>query len=316
MVDVFTMGETMLRLSPRKSLRLEQAQNLDMSFGGAESNVAANLARLGKHTVWYSHLPDNPLGRQCVSLLRGYNVDTTAIHWSKNARMGTYYVEFASEPRGIKVWYDRKNSAASYMTPNDLPVKIIKHSRWLHLTGITPALSVSCAQTVTQAMEIARETKITISFDVNYRALLWDLQTASSTLAAYCEMADIVFIAERDARMLFDVGEGQSALEKLNKQFDSTIIMSRGISGCLAFDGEKYYQADAFPVNIVDRLGAGDAFASGVICRLLESATIDEALSFGTALASLALSIQGDIACVDRADIEQVLNSKSGQLRR
>ncbi len=316
-IDVFTFGETMLRLAPPNALRLGQSRSLNTSFGGAESSVAANLARLGKSTAWFSRLPNNPLGWQCAAELRHHGVDTSTVRWVDEARMGLYFVEYGEPPRGIKVWYDRADSAASQMMPDDLPLSMIQAARWLHLTGITPALSESCRQATHHALTMSQESGATISFDVNYRALLWPPDVAAQVLTPFCQAADFVFVALRDAITLFHTAtDPTQALHQLQQRFGGTIIITQGEAGALAHDGNQEYQGDGLQAILVDRLGAGDAFASGVICRLLEGASLDDALRFGVALASLALSIEGDIVWGNRADVEAILTGADGALNR
>lgn len=316
--DVFTLGETMMRFAPPAPKRLGQSFTLDYTFGGAESNVAANLARLGRRTAWYSRLPANPLGWQLVETLNGYGVDTASVTWADGERIGTYYIEHGQPPRGIRVWYDRAYSAASRMQPDDLPLATLIQSRWVHLTGITAALSDTCLQTVHAAQAAAREHGIPTSFDVNYRALLWEPTRAASTLAPLCQQADVVFIARRDAQLLYGVdGEGQAVAQTLQARWGGTVIVSDGDRGAYACDTAQNEAAiTPFPAVIVDRIGAGDAFASGIIDRLLHSAPLAEALAFGAALAALKLSIYGDIAYVRREEVLAVLNQQHDHLRR
>lgn len=312
-IDVFTFGETMLRLAPPEPMRLGQSRTLNTSYGGAESNVAANLARLGKYVVWFSQLPNNPLGWQCAAEIRQHGVDTSTIRWIDDARMGLYFIEYGKTPRGIRVWYDRANSAASQITQDDLPQQAIQDARWIHLTGITPALSDSCRQAAHYALNMARETGKTVSFDVNYRARLWAPDIAAQHLAPFCKAANLLFIALRDAITLFHTAtEPAKALHELQQRFGGTVVITLGEQGALAYDGSQDYQVDAFPVFIVDRIGAGDAFASGVIYRLLEDASLHNALRFGAAFAALALSIEGDTVWGNRADVEAVLATSDG----
>lgn len=315
-VDLFTFGETMARLSTPTHVPLEQTHALDLRFGGSESNVASNAARMGLHTMWFSHLPRNPLGFQCVSFLRAQGVDTSTVRFIDNARMGLYFVEFGAAPRGVRVWYDRAQSAASQIQPEDLPVEPIQAARWVHLSGISPALSDGMARATERAMRLAREAAIPVSFDVNYRSLLWSPETCAKTLAPLCIQATHVFVAERDAQRLFGVTAGEAGLRALQERFGGVVIMSRGVEGPLAFDGETVLAVPTFEAAMVDRLGAGDSFAAGVLCRLIEGAPLEEALRFGAALAALALSIPGDVATVQRDDVERVLNQTSGDLKR
>lgn len=318
MYDLITLGETMLRLSPPPPLRIGQSSSLNLTFGGAESNVACNLARLGRMTSWWSRLPDNPLAHQLVAMLRYHGVDTQQVTFCEGERLGTYYIEYGTTPRGIQVWYDRANSAASKMQPRDLPSEWMQNARWLHLTGITPALSNDCNETCHTALDYAKASGSHISFDVNYRALLWKPHVAANVLESFCHQADTVFIARRDAQQLFGViaDSVQDVARTLQTRWGGTVIVTDGEVGSAGDNGTVSIHVPALSVPIVDRIGAGDAFASGVIDRLLDDAPLEEALQFGTAMASLKLSIAGDIAVVTRAEVLQALQPTSPTLRR
>ena len=312
-----TFGECMIRLSPSGNERLEFATSLDVQIGGAESNVAINLARLGKRTGWFSRLPDNPLGRRVVNKLREMGVNTSGVVWHPDARMGTYFIEFGSDPRPIQVIYDRANSAASQLTVADLPTEQIQFARWLHLTGITAALSDSCREAIVDAIKIAKRRGVTISFDVNYRAKLWSPKEARRTVTQFCKDADVVFVAARDAVNLFGAsGDFHDIARELQQLWGGTVVVSQGTDGICATDGGAVVTAKAFQVDIVDRVGAGDAMASGIICRLLEDASLQDALQFGSALAALKMTIPGDLALVSRAEVEALIDDESGSLNR
>jgi len=316
--DLITFGETMLRLSPPGINRLEDTATLEVQVGGAESNVAANLARLGKKSAWFSRLPDTPLGYTIRNGIRHHGVDTSHIIWADNQRLGLYFIEYGAAPRSTQVWYDRANSASSHLGSDDLPREAIAHSRWLHLTGITAALGSTCADAINMAMFIAGQNNVQISFDVNYRAMLWDEKSAATTMTPMCETADVVFVALRDAVNLFGAPDTMlDCARHLQEQWGGTIIVSDGDKGVTAVDATQQATAPTIQTQIIDRIGAGDAMASGIICQLLEKAPLEKALHFGTVMAAFALSIPGDIARVSRAEIDARLNQgDGGSLRR
>jgi 2-dehydro-3-deoxygluconokinase len=268
--------------------------------------------------AWWSRLPDNPLGYQLTATLRSHGVDTDNVAYCSGERLGAYYVEYGTPPRGIKVWYDRANSAASQMQPSDIPDGWLKRGRWLHLTGITPALSPECYGTTQYAMQQAQANGATVSFDVNYRALLWKPDAAGRQLTPFCTAADVVFVARRDAQNLFGVtGDNvEDVARQLQATWNGTVIVTDGEDGCAATDGNDVASASAKPAQIVDRIGAGDAFASGVIDRLLDHTSLEEALQFGTALAALKLSILGDIPLVTRDEVQSLLDQNHADLHR
>lgn len=307
----------MLRLAPPDGQRLEQAERLELAFGGAESNVAINLARLGKTAAWYSRLPDHPLGRRAVAEVRKHGVHVESVTWAPGERLGVYFIEYGPSPRGIQVWYDRAGSAASRMQPADLPLDVLGAARWLHVTGITPALSASCAETTRAAVAFAAQHGLTISFDVNYRAGLWTPQTAAGTLAPFCRQAHYVFVAARDAAALWGAPEDASeAAAILQREWGGAVLVTRGSAGAVCCEGGAVHQTAAYSVDVADRIGAGDAFAAGAICRLLEGAALPDAQQFGAALAALKLTIPGDTALVTRAEVETLLASAGSTLKR
>ncbi|XWX03436.1 sugar kinase [Aggregatilineales bacterium SYSU G02658] len=317
MLDLITFGETMLRLAPPPNQRLEGALELQVNVGGAESNVAVNLARLGKRTAWFSRLPANPLGYTARNIIRQHGVDVSHVVWSDDQRMGLYFVENGAPPRGALVWYDRQYSAASHLAPDDLPLEALSQARWLHLTGITAALSPTCRACVRVGVEHARKHNVTVSFDVNYRALLWDANTAVRTLTPFCEAADVVFVARRDAVLLWGApDEASECADWIQRRWGGTVIVSDGQRGAVINDGEKLVSRPSLPTQVMDRVGAGDALAAGVICRLLEHAALEDALRFGLALAALKLSMPGDFALTTREEVETLLEKRSDATRR
>jgi 2-dehydro-3-deoxygluconokinase len=316
-IDVFTFGETMLRLAPPANIPLEATGNFAVTPGGAESNVAANLAHLGWHSAWFSRLPDTPLGTLTAQMIRAHGVNTDSVSYVSGERMGLYFVEFGAAPRGIRVWYDRAQSAASHMQPDDLPYEAIAQSRWLHMTGITPALSANCRQTVRAALDFARSRGITVSFDVNYRALLWSAADAARTLEPFCKDADVVMIARRDAINLFHAPDDlHTCVQQLQQRWGGTVAVTAGDAGAAASSGTDVFSSPALPVTIIDRVGAGDAFSSGMIGCLLDGHDLQYALRFSTALSALKLTIPGDIAIITRAQVEALMGGSAAELRR
>lgn len=314
--DFITLGETMIRLSPPNFERLARTVTLDMQIGGAESNVAVNLSRLGLRTAWLSRLPDNALGHRVTGELNSHGVDTSGVHYVSNERLGTYFIELAVPPRLNRVIYDRADSAASRMTLADVNLDLIASSRWLHMTGITPALSPSCLQLTGDVVRFAHERGVTVSFDVNYRALLWPPQDAGGALAPIAAMCDYFFVAHRDAIALFGSHDvAQNAAKQLQERFGcKMLILTMGEAGAIAQTADEYIEvAQSFKVpQIVDRIGAGDAFDAGFIAAQLWGKSVDESLNYGNALSALKLTIPGDLALVTRDELVQLVDGVKG----
>src|SRR5438093_8181728 len=172
--EVITFGEAMIRLSPPNFRRLEQARSLDVQVGGAELNTAVGLARLGRSAAWVSRLTRNPLGRLIANHAREAGVSTEHLLWTDEDRVGVYFLEFGAAPRASSVLYDRKGAAIANVRPGMIDwKKVFSGAKWFHVTGITPALSATAAETTREALQEARSAKVGTSIDLNYRAKLW-----------------------------------------------------------------------------------------------------------------------------------------------
>lgn len=316
--DIITLGESMWRLAPPGiGERLEAARSLDIQVGGAESNAAIALSRLGQRVAWWSRLPATPLGRHVTTYIRSHGVDVSDVYWSSE-RLGTYYIEFGSGVRPTEVFYDRADSAASHMTPDDFPWEKLHQTRWLHLTGITPALSQSCLETVRRAITEARSAGIPISFDLNYRAKLWSPAAAAPILDELAGQSSLVIAADRDVKTLFGL-EGEDLLLRLHKRWNgANIVLTQGANGATAFDGQSTHHAAAFAVTPTPttRIGSGDSFDAGLIFALLEDKPLAEALRYGNAVAALKLTMSGDAALVTRAEVEKQLSADAHNVIR
>jgi len=314
--DITTIGETMLRLSVPVGTRLEMASTLDARPGGAESNVAALLARLGRRTAWCGALPESPLGRLVANHLRVAGVDLGGIAWRTSGRLGTYYVEFAAPPRPTQVIYDRTDSCAAQLSCGQVAWESLLNTRLLHLTGITAALSASCLEIVAEAQRRARHAGIPISFDVNYRAKLWSPAHAADTLMPLMAGVDLLFCSRTDATRLFAVaGSDDEMVMALGRRMQAGVtVMSIGEGGAVAWDGREVLHVPAVPATLIDRPGAGDALAAGVIHGWLDG-DLALGLRYGTLLAALALSQYGDMVITTQAEVEELLASRSTIVR-
>jgi 2-dehydro-3-deoxygluconokinase len=316
--DLTTFGEAMIRISVRPGQTLENATRADLSTGGSEANTAVCLARLGMKAAWVSRLTDNPLGRRVERDLLRHGVDTSGVIWTKGDRVGTYYVEYATPPRAAAVTYDRRHAAVSRIAPSEMDWKFLLNTRVLHLTGITPALSPSCRQAVALALHKAQAKKIPVSFDVNYRAKLWTPGQAAKTLAPLLRQATIVIMTRADAAALFKLeGEPAQVVRKIQEHFLCPVAaLTVGSAGCWAWDGKTLYEEPGYPLQeVVDRLGAGDAFSAGFIYGFLHKDLL-RGLEYGVATSAMKLGLRGDHFWSSRAEVEQVIRSRGGDVRR
>jgi len=313
--DLVTFGETMLRLSPPRGERLETATEFDVQAGGAESNVAVGAARLGADAVWLSKLPESPLGRRVVGELRSHGV-RPGVAWADPAesRVGTYYLEHGGEPRGTNVIYDRANAAITTVEPGELSTGALDAASRFHTTGITPALSERAAETTTALLRAAGEAGVTRSFDLNYRAKLWDPETARSMYEALFEHVDTLFVPRRDAReVLAREGDAVEIAHGLASSFGfETVVVTRGTEGAVALrDGEVNEQA-VFGAETFDAIGTGDAFVAGYLAKRIDGGDVADALEWAAAAAALKRTIGGDVAVITPDDLAGVVDGASG----
>lgn len=315
--DVTSFGEALLRLSVPVGQRLEAADRLDLHPAGAESNVLAALARLGRRCGWASALPETPLGRLVANALRQAGVDLTGVIWQAEGRVGSYYVEFAVPPRSVQVYYDRAHSCVTTLSPAQIDWERLLDTRLLHLTGITPPLAPGCAAIVGEAIARARQRGVAVSFDVNYRSKLWAPDEAAATLRPLLQGVDLLLCSLRDAQTLFGcAGEPPVVVARLAEMTQARqVVVTLAEAGVIGWDGATTHTAPARPVQIVDRIGAGDALAAGVLHGWLDG-DLAAGLRLGTLLAALALSQHGDMLVTTPAEVAALLGAAGGGVVR
>jgi len=343
MKKIVTFGEIMLRLSPPGYLRITQTPTLEVSFGGAEANVAASLAKFGLPAEFVTRLPDNDLGETCLAYLRRYAIGTTHILRGGD-RLGIYYLETGAAQRGSKVVYDRANSAAATIQPGMVDWKtVFDGAGWFHTTGITPAISASAADVAVEAVSAAQEQGLTVSCDMNYRKNLWKWgKKASQVMPELFRYCDVAVGNEEDAKDVFgieppetDVKSGKVAAdsyryvcEKLVERFPNlktVAITLRGSisathntwSGVLWHEGQFYSTRIYDIAYIVDRVGGGDSFVAGLIYGMLTYNDPQQALDFAGAASCLKHSISGDFTEITLAEVEKLRQGDaSGRVAR
>lgn len=308
MTDLVTFGETMLRLSPPRDERMENARSLDAQAAGAESNVAVAAQRLGADSVWLSKLPDTPLGKRVVNELHWHGIDTDVV-WTDEGRQGVYFLEQAGKPRGHEIIYDREDSAITTATPDELATGSIEDARAFHVSGITPALSNRLAETTANLMSLAGKAGTKVTFDVNYRAKLWPPDRARAMLTKLFPAVDVLVVASRDARTVLDVdGEAQSIAHHLASKWEfDTVIVTRGDHGAIALHDGVLHEQPVFEADTLDPIGTGDAFVGGYLARRLDGDDVPTALEHAAATAALKRTMPGDVAAVTLDEVREVI---------
>jgi len=325
--EVITFGEAMVRLSPSGFRRLEQATSLDVMVGGAELNVAVGLARLGHVAAWVSRLTDNPLGRLIANRAREAGVSTEHVLWTNEDRVGLYFLEFGAAPRASSVLYDRANSAVAGIRPGMVPWStVFAGGRWFHVTGITPALSPGAAETTREALHAARTAGLRTSIDLNYRAKLWSPADAARWMTELTPLCNVLITTEEDAERVFRVTGKDHAdvaaqlaclfsLQLVAITLRDNPLVWRNSWTAIAYEKGTLHRTRTVEVEVVDRLGAGDAFAAGLIHGLLEN-DAQKGLDYGVALSALKHSIPGDFPWVTRTEVEALLGGSGLRISR
>ena len=304
--DIVGVGEVLLRLSIPAPARFETVRQLDVQLGGAEANVVAAAARLGLRTAWISAVPDNAWGLRVRRELTGHGVDCRHVVTKSGARMGLYFVEHGAPPRPTRVLYDRRESALARLGPEEIDWEPVRRARLVHLTGITPALGPTPRAVIERALREAAA----VSLDVNYRATLWTPGEARAFLRDVLPAVRYLFLGQAEARTIFEVdGSPAAIVERLAGMAPkATISLLRGEEGSITLDGGELYEPRARrSVEVVDPIGAGDAWVAGFLWGSLSGRPIQEAVDAGAAVAALKCSTWGDIALIDRNDVEEFL---------
>ncbi|MEZ4605634.1 MAG: sugar kinase [Deinococcales bacterium] len=314
--DISAIGETMLRLSQLTGDRLRNMRQLHVHAGGAETNVLSALSSLGRRCTWASALPDHDIGHFVLRELAANKIDTGAVVF-KGSRLGIYYLEFASAPRPINVIYDRAHAAITELKASDLNWDYLLNTRLLHLTGITPALSSSCYELTQEAIRQAKTRRVKVSFDINYRSKLWSGEQAAEALKPLMQDVDLLICGEGDAETVFGL-KGHAldilaGLQELSKA--EHIILTQSSRGSSTLIKGNLVQAEAMPAEVIDRLGAGDAFAAGVIDGYLDG-DIVAGMQQGSCLSAIALSQHGDMVITSRSELNSILEKGHVKLSR
>jgi 2-dehydro-3-deoxygluconokinase len=333
---VVTLGEIMMRLSTPNYKRFVQTDSFDINYGGGEANVAAALCNYGLNGVFISKLPDNALGQAAINQLRRYGVDTQYIARG-GKRLGLYFLEPGVSMRASQVIYDRADASITEVEIAEFDFdKIFEGVDWFHTSGITPALSDKAAALTLAALKAAKAKGIPTSLDLNYRKKLWTAQKAREVLTQLCEYVDVCI--GPDATLGFHAGDTDVDLNELKpedykkvfthlknkygfKYIASTLRASHSASdnsvSAMIFDGTEIHHTKQYDVRIVDRVGAGDSFASGLIYGLITGLSVAQAAEFGVASSALKHTIPGDMNHATVAEIEALVGGDgSGKIQR
>lgn len=334
-----TIGEIMLRLTPPNYEKIRMTHSFEASYGGAEANIALALANLGIDSTFFTVVPNNSLGKSAVRLLRSNDVHCTPVILSTpeetpTHRLGSYYLETGFGIRPSKVIYDRKHSAITEYDFSKVDLKaLLSEFTWLHLSGITPALAPNCRKLIMDSLAAAKELGLTVSFDGNFRSALWSWEEARDFCTECLPYIDVLFGIEpyhlyKDPQNpeKGDVKDGvplhlsyeqeKEIFEAFASQYPNLKCIARhvryahsgsenSLKAYLWYQG-KTYESRMFTFNILDRVGGGDAFASGLIYAMMNNYEPMEMINFAVASSAIKHTIRGDANITD--DVESIRN--------
>ncbi len=333
----------MLRLSTPGFQRFVQTDSFDATFGGGEANVAASLANYGFESCFVSKFPSDEIGQAAVNHLRRYGISDRYIVRG-GERVGIYFLETGASQRSSKVIYDRAGAAVTTLTEAELNMDaIFDGASWFHWTGITPALGPTPRQTLESMCKAAREAGVTVSCDLNYREKMWTTQEAQNVMRPLMEYVDVCIANEEDPSKCLGLEMEESDIEtgaldeaaytnllkNLKNEYDFTAVAvtlreshsasRNGWSAIMLDDKDctEPYRSTRYEIQLVDRIGGGDAFAGGLIAGLLKKDSTRDALEFAVAASCLKQTIPGDFNLVSEQEVDRLVRgSGSGRVER
>lgn len=327
MADLVTFGEAMVRLAPPGHRRLEQATSLDVTVGGAELNVATGVARLGLPSAWVSCLPDNPLGRMVRNRALEFGVDTSAIAWDATGRMGLYFVEYGASPRPSSVLYDRAGSSIAELRDVvfDWPT-ILAGARAYHTTGITTALSERTEAEVRASLGAARRAGALTSYDLNYRGKLWSAERARAVQEPLMGLVDVLITTEEDTKTVFGItgSDYREVARQLTDRFGFKVVtitlrgdtsVLRNTWTAIAYADGAFADDRTYEIELVDRIGGGDAYSAGFLYGLL-TGDVAKGVVYGNAFSALKQASWGDLNFATHAEVEAQVHGAGTRIIR
>lgn len=323
--DLLALGELLLRLSPMNNDRLVRGETFQKQAGGAELNVVSGCSLLGLRTGIISKLPANDIGKYITNRVRfsGVSNDYLVYDESKDARLGIYYYEYGAHPRKPNVVYDRRFTTINAISPEEFSEEMYSAARCFHTTGITLALSENARNTAIEMIKRFKASGTLISFDVNFRANLWSGEEAKECIEQILPYVDIFFCSEDTARLTFGKeGSVQDMMKSFADEYPLSVVAATQrivhspkihSFGSVVYDAkkDKFYQERAYEnIDVVDRIGSGDAYISGALYGLLRyDMDCEKAMAYGNATAAVKNTIPGDLPTSDLKEIDGIIRN-------
>ena len=320
--DLISFGEVMLRLSPPDKEKISQSEVFEKNCGGSEFNVASGAANLGIRSAIITKLPKNKMGHFIVRRIRYGTVSDDYVVWDESdaKRLGIYFYESGVYPRKSAVVYDRAASSVCSLRLSEIPDEIYDKTRIFHISSISLALGEELRQTAIEVIKRMKEHGVAISFDVNYRAALWSEDEARELIKAILPVVDILFVSEETSRRMM---QKQGTLDEIMKSYadeygckivattrrEAVSPTRHNFGSRVYYDGQFYEEPHYKNIEVIDRVGSGDAYVAGVLYGILSGGTIEEAMSYGNALSAIKNTVSGDMSISSIDEVETVIRA-------
>lgn len=316
-MDVVTLGETMVLFTPESTGLLRYQTAFSRKFGGAETNFAIGLTRLGHKAGWISRVGDDEFGKALLAFVRGEGVDVSQVKIDPTAPTGIYFKELRNAAE-MRVVYYRKGSAASRMNKSDIKEDYIARAKYLHISGITPALSESCYEAVKEAVRLAKKNDVKVIFDPNLRRKLWSEERAREVLLELAKEADIVLPGLEEGVFMFGEDDPETLGERFLSLGASLVVLKVGAKGAYYFTETDRKLVPGFKVKqVVDPVGAGDGFAAGLISGILEGLPLEKAVQRGNAVGAMVTMVNGDVEGLpEKEEVERFIEAPAEDVSR
>ncbi len=294
-MDVVGIGETMVSFTPHTLGQMRYARNFSARIAGAETNTLIGLVKLGHQTGWISRVGKDEFGAFIISVVRGEGVDTRQVTMDEEANTGIFFKEIINE-KNVRITYYRNHSAACFLNPSHIDEAYIANAKYLYITGITPALSQSCRDSIFYSIETAKKYGVKTVFDPNLRLKLWDEEEARVTLLSIAKQVDILLPGMREGAFLAGCEDLEEIASRFHQYGIKTIVIKCGEKGAYYSSPTSKGFVNSFPVEkVTDPVGAGDGFAAGLLSGLLDGLSLKEAVTRGCAVGAMVTTVPGDI---------------------
>ncbi len=320
--DLITFGEVMLRLSPPDKDKISQSEVFEKNCGGSEFNVASGAANLGVRAALVTKLPKNKIGHYICRRIRYGTVSDDYVVWdnSEGKRLGIYYYESGVYPRKSAVVYDRALSSACSLDISEIPDEIYEKTRIFHISSISLALGSTLRNTALEVIKRMKKSGVAISFDVNYRAALWSEEEARGVIKEILPLVDILFVSEETSRrMMQKTGTLDEIMKSYSDEFGCKLVATtrrevvsptKHNFGSRIYFNDRFYEEPHYQnIEVIDRVGSGDAYVAGVLYGVLTGKGIEESMSYGNALSAIKNTVSGDMSISSIEEVESVIKS-------